>query len=463
MKLLPRLLLPALLLCSPLALAEPSSEDTIEVQFKGTLRDAIETIAEEGGLNVVVTGDLDVPAQVRLRGISAEQALSTVARAYSLKLEQDGPIYTLRPMSAEEKAAAQASGPSRFPPLPAMPPPPPLPTAGPVPPDVGAMMEGSLGEDALREQVRQKMRKVRRSSKGARDVVARGHSLEVKSGEAVDSAVVYGGNLTVNGTVEDDAVVFGGNLMINGHVEGDAAAFGGNVLLGPDAVVEGDVSSFGGSVQRQDGAKVEGGVSSMGGANVGRMVAGELKKNLREAKAVDTDADNDADEKRGGGFAFFVLEFALLFGLGFLGQMIFPARMKELGEEIRRHPGRSGVVGLLGTLALIPALLVLTVTIIGIPVALALVLVLPLLTVLGFAAVASELGKKLPALRGQKTQASALALGLLVLLAVGQIPVLGALVLTLAAFISLGAITRTRFGQRPQGLPEPIPSERVAM
>ncbi|MFP2934343.1 hypothetical protein ACLESO_56360, partial [Pyxidicoccus sp. 3LG] len=109
MKISSRLLLPALLLGAPLALgaeaqSAPKAEvsapaaRTIDVSFRGSLRDALKTIADKGGLNLVVTGDLDTPAEVHLRGVTANQALRTVARAYSLRLEQDGSIFTLRPM-----------------------------------------------------------------------------------------------------------------------------------------------------------------------------------------------------------------------------------------------------------------------------------------------------------------------------------------------------------------------------
>ncbi|WNG37282.1 hypothetical protein F0U61_29120 [Archangium violaceum] len=468
MKISKRLLLPTLLLASPLALAqtpaptpnaEARAQDTVDIQFRGSLRDAIQEIAEEGGINVVVTGDLDSPAEVRLKNVSAEQALRTVARAYSLKIDQDNGIYTLRPMTAEEKAQVSAAP---MPPAPRAPAVAPLP---PVPPDVAdEVAQSALDEDEVKERVREKMKQVRRSSRGSRDVVARGRSLEVKEGETVDSAVVYGGNLVVRGNVEDDAVVFGGNLEVTGHVEGDVHAFGGNVVLGPGASVEGDVSSFGGEVLKQDGARVEGSTESFGGANIGRMVAGEIKENIKQSRrqaSSDGDEDNEREERNGNSFAGFLLTFAMLFGMGFLGQLFFPARMKELSAEVRAQPVKNGMVGLLGALALIPTLLILTVTIIGIPLVLALLVVVPLVTAIGFAAVASELGARLPIPSSRKTQAMVLALGLLILLVVGQIPVLGALVLTLATLVALGAVIRTRFGHRPRGMPEPIISDRM--
>ncbi|ATB39933.1 hypothetical protein CYFUS_005381 [Cystobacter fuscus] len=450
MKLSPPLLLSAALLAAPLSLAQATADapsPTLQLQFRGTLRDAIQKIAEEGGLNVVITGELDTPADIRLKNVSAEQALRTVARAHALKLERDGAIYTLRPMTDEEKEERDVA---EFPSAP----PPPVPAVAPPPPVPPVAVDSSdfdLDEDEIKEHVRSQMKKVRRSSRGSQDVVARGRSLDVTEDETVDSAVVYGGDLRVKGHVNEDAVVFGGNLEISGRVEGDAHAFGGNVVLGPDAKVEGDVSAFGGSVIKQEGAKVEGRTESFGGANIGRMVAGEIKDSIKEVKK-----ERDAERDSGGRFASFLLTFALLFGMGFLGQLFFPARMKALGAEIRAEPARSGAVGLLGALALVPALVMLSITVIGIPLALALIVVVPVLTGWGFTAVASELGSRLPLPRGRKTQAMVLALGLLVLLLVGRIPVLGSMVMLAATLVGLGAVIRTRFGHRPQGFPEPI-------
>ncbi|MBZ4331522.1 polymer-forming cytoskeletal protein [Corallococcus sp. AS-1-12] len=503
MKILPRLLLPTLLLGAPVALAEgapaPAAATaparTIDVSFRGSLRDALKTFAEKGGLNLVVTGDLDTPAEVRLRGISAEQALRTVARAYSLHLEQDGSIFTLRPLTAKEKE----SGGSAAVTAPAAPPAPPAPPAPAAPPDVAVDANATPEERALareeaeraREEAREEARQAREEAKqaakeeaeaakqrireeirsfrdsfkhkkgkrGARDVVARGQNLEVKEGESVESAVVYGGNLIVKGTVEDDAVAFGGNLEIQGHVEGDAHAFGGNVILGPNAQVEGDVSAFGGQVQKADGARVEGSLESFGGAGLGRMVAGEIKRGMQDVQNHDASVDHDDDDdrdSRGGGLASFILQFALLFGLGFLGQMFFPARMKELGDEIRANPARNFWVGLVGMAALIPLTIVLCVTLIGIPVAFALLVASMLGTALGYAAVASEVGTRLPVLRGRKTQAVVLALGLGLILLVSHIPVLGVVLNLILTPLAFGAVIRTRFGYRGRGMPEPI-------
>lgn len=451
------LLLSAALLASPLALAQPQNaethaEDTISVHARGTLKDVLQELSEEGGLNLVIIGPMDAPAEVYLNGVSARQALRTVARAHSLQLEEQDGIFTVRSPAAAGTAQGNAVAP--VPPVP------------PVPHHPEDVAESAVDEDEVKERMREKMQEARSSSKGSRDMVARGRSLEIKEGETVDSAVVYGGNLTVKGHVEDDAVVFGGNLEITGHVEGDAHAFGGNVVLAPGAVVEGDVSSFGGAVLKQDGARVEGSTESFDGAKIGRLVSGELKEGMKKTRhaRADEHAERDDDDD----VATFLIQFAVMFGLGFLGQMLFPARMKALAADIQSKPLAGGVVGLVGALALIPASIplilvsiVLAVTIIGIPVAAALWLIPPLAAAVGFTAVASSIGTRLPVMRGRKTQAMVMALGLLLLLAVGQIPILGTLVLVVAALVGFGAVIRTQLGRRPQGLPEPIISDHI--
>ena len=119
-------------------------------------------------------------------------------------------------------------------------------------------------------------------------------------------------------------------------------------------------------------------------------------------------------------------------------------------------PRRNILVGLVGMLALIPLTIVLCITLIGIPVAFALLVASMLGTALGYAAIASEVGTRLPVMRGRKTQAVVLALGLGLILLVSHIPVLGVFLNLVLIPLAFGAVIRTRFGYRGRGMPEPI-------
>ena len=81
---------------------------------------------------------------------------------------------------------------------------------------------------------------------------------------------------------------------------------------------------------------------------------------------------------------------------------------------------------------------------------------------MGLAAVANTLGAQIPTGKLRKTQALVLAVGLLALLLVCQVPVIGWLVLIVATVVSMGAVIRTRFGQNSRSTPMLDPMQHTA-
>jgi len=134
--------------------------------------------------------------------------------------------------------------------------------------------------------------------------------------------------------------------------------------------------------------------------------------------------------------------------------MFAPNRMRLLEAELKRDPVRCGVTGLLGMIGLIPLSVVLIVTVIGIPVVLGLWVVTAVGWLMGLAALANQIGTRLPLRNVRKTQAVVLASGVLLMLLVSLIPVLGGLVWFAIGVLSLGTIIRSRFGTRQLG---PVP------
>jgi hypothetical protein len=440
---------------------EPAGRITLKTH--GTLREVAERIASEGKLSVVVRGDLDEDAEVFFQNVPADDALETLARAYGLSLEKRGNIYTLRPH------AEGSPPPKMVMPVPAVPPVPPVPPMPPMPamPKIGHPGHGSHDddEDAADEDQDSdtdedeaenatppsdgadkfkdfKDFKDLKDLKDLKDMLKFHHRAE-----GSDRQTVGTGNVTVEEDQEvDDAVAYGGSLFIKGRVRNDAVAFGGNVQLGPHAVVGGDAVAFGGNVERESGAKVHGQVLSFGGKGGGLSAIGPSEKKARSS-----------DRHSGSGIFWLLIQFAIYFALGFVFIMFAPRPMKQLESEIRRDPLRCALTGLLGALAIAGLAVLLTITVIGIPFTLVLVVVTAVGIAMGYSAVASEVGTRLPVLRAnRKTQAAVLALGILVLLVLQLIPVLGKLVLAAASCVALGATIRTRFGTRPREFPEPV-------
>lgn len=292
--------------------------------------------------------------------------------------------------------------------------------------------------EAMRDQGRAQADLSRARAELERHRVSTGGPVTVEKGSHVDTAVAYGGPVIV----EEDAVV-----------DGDAVAFGGDVILKKGAVVQGDAVSFGGSVVRADGSEVHGESVSMGGSGIGTAVANTVVKSQRSQRVSDAQDDDDSHDGFGRGLAQFLLAFAGLFGLGFMMMMFAPQRMKALEATIAAEPGKNGLAGFLGVLAAVPLSAMLVFSLVGIPVVMVAIPAALFLVVVGLAAIANALGAKLPTGKLRKTQALVLAVGLFAMLLVFQIPVLGVMALLVAAFISAGAIIRTRFGQSSRGTP----------
>jgi hypothetical protein len=103
--------LAVLLAVAPITPAFAAPQATVSIEFRGTLHDALKELASKAGINLVVTGELNQPAEVYLKDVSPTEALTTVAQAYQLQLSQKGNIWTLRPMTDAEKLATSTPTP----------------------------------------------------------------------------------------------------------------------------------------------------------------------------------------------------------------------------------------------------------------------------------------------------------------------------------------------------------------
>ncbi len=392
--------------------AEASSSARISIEERGTVADVLRAIAREGGINLAVQGRLDAPAELHLKDVTAEEALRAVAEGWDLELEQRGTVWTVRAHGGEAQSEAGAGA-------------------------------GALAPPADAQPV---------AAKAAPARVGFGRSVSVAEDEVVEKVVVYGGA-----------------AKIDGRVLGNVTVFGGELALGPAARVGGNVDTFGGSVTRHPDARIEGQVRTIGSmrfedADPATQGASEdaadwegvyLDTEAARGGAVDAAPEAEVRTRAAG----FLSWFATLFIVGFLASMLAPERMKVVQKQIRGAPGISLAVGLAATVALGPLTVLLLITLVGIPIALLVVWPAAFLSAgVGFAALAFEVGARIPLFRGRKSQAIVLALGLGALLLAAQVPVLGPVVILASAFCGFGAVLCTRFGRPgPAKLPVAVP------
>jgi hypothetical protein len=193
-----------------------------------------------------------------------------------------------------------------------------------------------------------------------------GGSIVVEKDELAEEAVAIGGSVRVDGEVSRDAVAVGGPVRINGHVGGNVTSVGGTVHLGPEAVVEGDVTSVGGTIERAKGAQIHGSESEVG---MSPFRTGPWKHGWDD----DWDIDHDF-----GPFSFFgasmrvfgsMVWLVALILFSWLCLLLAPGPMERVERRIAGEPWKAAGIGLAGSLALLPLLVVvgilLVITIIG--------------------------------------------------------------------------------------------------
>ncbi len=329
-------------------------------------------------------------------------------------------------------------------------------------------------EEGIRQEIEEEVGKEtrRRVRRDTQVVVA--DSLTIEEDEISDDVVVVGGSLEVLGEVRGDAAVVGGSGTVSGEVTGDVAVIGGSVDLEEGSRVGGDVIAVGGSVERAEGAEI-------GGKIVETPFGPKIAFGPWLRHAADREIESAFERWMEFGWKVFRVVFVAL--LACLSLLVARRPIERMQGRIRSDPWRSGLAGLLGAVLFGPVLLlvvvVLCISIIGIP----LLLVLPFALLgmvvaafFGFVAVARLVGRGIAEKLGRAFDSPYLevlagiagiyALSLVgKLLNIGPFPlrgigvmlaIFGLLVWLAALTVGFGASLLTRFGSRESWQRAPV-------
>lgn len=194
--------------------------------------------------------------------------------------------------------------------------------------------------------------------------------------------------------IDGDVSVVFGNADIQGEVDGDVNVVMGNAELGPQAEVRGDVNVVAGTINRAPGARIGGAVHIVG-AGDGWRGAG-FPGRLR-----------DTIFGRVGSLAGTLFRVAFVTLLALVVVAFGRPSVEQIADRASADPLRAGLAGFLGQLLFVPVLLitvvVLAVSIVGIPLLLLIpfaILLVLLAGLVGFTGVASYAGSVLNARLG---------------------------------------------------------------
>jgi hypothetical protein len=331
------------------------------------------------------------------------------------------------------------------------------------------------------------------------DLYVSGNVVEVRS-DVTGDVVAAGGRVIVTGSVDGDVIAAGGTVEVRGPVQGSVRAAGGNVLLGGpiaddavvaganllllpggdvgrDALMAGNSATVQGDVGRRlraagGAVTLQGAVGDEVQADAGKLqigpdasIRGPITYESGEEAIVAPTAQLGGPIERtepprqdaiGSGLAVlvrWVRGVVGLFAAGLLLLLVVPRVLGRTATELWANPGRSAGYGFLGLFALpAVALVVFGVGLLvgGWWIGGALLAVLALALIVGFEASGLALGSRLVAWSGRPPGSPvwALLVGLAVLVGVGFIPLIGAIVVLLAALIGLGGLLVSGYRER---------------
>lgn len=278
------------------------------------------------------------------------------------------------------------------------------------------------------------------------DKVIFGGTFTLESGESLNgSLIIFGGAVTLekDTTVEGDVVLTGGSLEVSGKIEGSITAIGGVVNLNDTSVVEGDINSVGAVLKKGEGAKVEG--------NISNQTQGDFT--LPNIPAAKLPAMNGFDFDPIGKVLWAFFQAIAVAAIAVLVAMFAAKPLERVGAAVVTQPAQTGLFGLLTAVVAPGLVLILTITIILIPLALIGAIILGAAVLFGWIAIGTEIGKKMAELfKVNWALPVAAGLGTLVLSLViagaEVIPCIGWLFPSAASIFAVGAVLTTRFGTR---------------
>ena len=242
-----------------------------------------------------------------------------------------------------------------------------------------------------------------------------------------DNIIRLGGDVRIlKDTVVDNAHAIGGDVTIEegARVRQTAIAIDGDVILQKNARVDGDAYAVAGEVIAEEGATISGSSSTLSGWGV----YGTKRRGI-----------NSFLVRYFFGSAFHIFKIIIGAIIGVLIIKWRPNFLHSIAVDINRYPLQSGLWGLCGLLDIIVSIILLTITLIGIPLLPLVGLMTYVAVIIGTLGVALWLGEKSMKDR-DKSHIQQFLMGMLILGLIGFIPLLGGLMMSVVNIFGFGAL-----------------------
>lgn len=313
------------------------------------------------------------------------------------------------------------------------------------------------------------------------DLKAAGANITI-NGEVNGDVMVAGGQVTLRGRIADDVIVVSGTMICDSEIGDNVMMAGGNIMISDKAKIGRDLMVGGGNILLS--SEVSRNVNLSGGTvTVSSKIGGNLSTNTSEPPVLTSksevkgdfsytapkEAKIDQDAKISGkttftpseeveatrkakksffsniGFKIFSTLSLILTGVVIV--LLFPKQSRKIVDMINSKPGKSFGIGLVISLLMPALILLLVVTLLGIPLALITVAFYLCATYLAKVFVGLWIGKLILG-SGKKPQKDEKEISLLGIVALGTlllgliltIPFIGFLIKIAVVFLGVGAM-----------------------
>jgi hypothetical protein len=277
------------------------------------------------------------------------------------------------------------------------------------------------------------------------DVFASGSVVNIDA--PVSSATIAGGTVNVNAPVAGDLLIAGGQVTVNAPVGGKVMAAGGNLNIGGNIsknalLIGGQVDVRPGAVIGKD-ALISGGTVTNAGQVAGNLtVSASTFQNTGSAGRVEFHQIKTEKEQP----EFPINPFSIVMTLGYLiaGLLFlrfFPALFSMVDQEIRKSTVVKAVAGFVLLIASMVLILLVFITVIGMPTATIMALLMVVAIMLSGIFVSFSLGRIIFDMANFKTSDLVVFLiGFLILNGLFYIPFAGGFIKLIAVSLGFGAI-----------------------
>jgi hypothetical protein len=294
------------------------------------------------------------------------------------------------------------------------------------------------------------------------DVFASGGMIDVNA--PVDSLIAAGGTININAPVKGDVIAAGGTINVNGDIGGKLVAAGGtinvNSNVGTNAILAGGSVNLGEGTTIGRDAMISGGQVSNAGSIAGNLsVRARTFENTGNAGQLNVDLSEPRDELFSRIFSIFGIIFTI--GMLILGLLLLhfaPGHFNAVEEEVRKSALVKTIAGFFAIIVALVVLVLISITIVLLPVALLLWMAFFAGLLLSTLFVSLALGRFLAAkVKWEAPPWQMFLAGFVILNLASRIPVAGIIVLVISVSLGFAAFFSALYQNRARILGDSSP------